>query len=72
MESPNLDPWIEANQEKLTCDAVVISDSSMFGPGSPSITYGLRGLAYLEMTVQGPSHDLHSGLYGGGVPNPIN
>lgn len=70
--SPNLDPWIEANQEKLSCDAVIISDSSMFAPGIPSITYGLRGLAYLEITVQGPGHDLHSGLYGGGVPNPIN
>lgn len=70
--SPSLDPWIEANQEKLRCDAVVISDSSMFAPGRPSITYGLRGLAYMEITVQGPSHDLHSGLYGGGVPNPIN
>lgn len=70
--SPNLDPWIEANQERLKCDAVIVSDSSMFAPGIPSITYGLRGLAYLEMTVRGPSHDLHSGLYGGGVPNPIN
>lgn len=70
--SPNLGPWIEENAEKLSCDAVIISDSSMFAPGIPCITYGLRGLSYLEMTVRGPSHDLHSGLYGGAVPNPIN
>ena len=70
--SVNLDHWIEAHQERLSCDAVVISDSSMFAPGQPSITYGLRGLAYLEMTVEGPDHDLHSGLFGGAIPNPIN
>ena len=70
--SQHLYGWIEEHQEKLSCDAVIISDSSMFAPGVPTITYGLRGLAYLEMTVRGPSHDLHSGLYGGGVPNPIN
>ncbi|MBA2662284.1 MAG: dipeptidase [Bradymonadaceae bacterium] len=70
--SKNLDAWIEANKERLASEAVIISDSPMFAPGLPSITYGLRGLAYLEMTVRGPGHDLHSGLYGGGVPNPIN
>jgi acetylornithine deacetylase/succinyl-diaminopimelate desuccinylase-like protein len=70
--SVNLDNWILANRERLACDAVVISDSPMFAPGLPSITYGLRGLAYLEMKVRAVGHDLHSGLYGGGVPNAIN
>jgi acetylornithine deacetylase/succinyl-diaminopimelate desuccinylase-like protein len=70
--SPHLNPWVADHREKLACDAVVISDSSMFAPGLPSITYGLRGLAYFEVTVTGPDHDLHSGLYGGSVPNPIN
>ncbi len=70
--SKNLDQWLIDNRERLACEAVVVSDSPMFAPGLPSITYGLRGLAYLEMTVRGPGHDLHSGLYGGGVPNPIN
>ncbi len=70
--SPHLGPWIAQNKEKLACDAVVISDSSMFAPGVPTITYGLRGLSYFEVTVTGPSHDLHSGLFGGTVPNPIN
>ncbi len=70
--SKHLAPWVEENREKLSCDAVIISDSSMYAPGLPTITYGLRGLAYMEMSVRGPSHDLHSGLYGGAVPNPIN
>jgi acetylornithine deacetylase/succinyl-diaminopimelate desuccinylase-like protein len=70
--SPNLTPWVIKNKERLACDAVVISDSSMFAPGMPTITYGLRGLAYFEVEVTGPSHDLHSGLFGGSVPNPIN
>jgi len=70
--SPSLEPWVHAEKERLACDAVVISDSSMYAPGLPAITYSLRGLAYFEVTVRGPSHDLHSGLYGGGVPNPIN
>ena len=70
--STHLGPWVSDNRERLACDAVIISDSSMYAPGIPSIVYGLRGLAYLEMTVEGPDHDLHSGLYGGAVPNPIN
>lgn len=70
--SPSLVPWVEANQERLTCDAVIISDSSMYDKGIPSIMYALRGLAYFEVKVTGPSHDLHSGLFGGAVPNPIN
>jgi acetylornithine deacetylase/succinyl-diaminopimelate desuccinylase-like protein len=70
--SEHLDPWVAENKDKLACDAVIISDSSMYAPGMPSIMYSLRGLAYFEITVRGPSHDLHSGLYGGAVPNPIN
>jgi acetylornithine deacetylase/succinyl-diaminopimelate desuccinylase-like protein len=70
--SPHLDPWVRDHTERLAADAVVISDSSMFAPGLPTITYGLRGLTYFELTVTGPDHDLHSGLYGGAVPNPIN
>lgn len=70
--SPNLDPWVHENKDRLACDAVLISDSSMYGPGQPAIMYALRGLAYFEMKVTGPSHDLHSGLYGGAVANPIN
>ena len=70
--SPNLVPFIEAHQELLTCDMVLISDTSMFGKDQPSITYGLRGLAYMQMEVVGPNRDLHSGVYGGAVANPLN
>ena len=58
--------------ERLACDAVVISDSSMFAPGQPSLLYGLKGLAYMELKVTGPNRDLHSGSFGGGVTNPAN
>ena len=68
--SDNLAGFIEKNATTLACDAVVISDSSMFAPGLPSILSSLRGLAYLQIDVQGPSVDLHSGSYGGGVMNP--
>ena len=70
--SPNLAPFVEQHREKLACDAVVVSDTSMFAPGEPSIVYGLRGLAYLQIDIQGPNRDLHSGSYGGAVANPIN
>ena len=70
--SVHLAPFIEANQEKLDADVVLISDTSMFAPGVPSITYGLRGLAYTEVTLRGPDRDLHSGIYGGAVDNPAN
>ena len=58
--------------DKLACDAVVVSDSSMFGPGQPSLLYGLKGLCYMEIRVVGPNRDLHSGTFGGGVANPGN
>lgn len=58
--------------DKLACDAVVVSDSSMFGPGQPSLLYGLKGLQYMEIKVTGPNRDLHSGTFGGAVANPAN
>ena len=68
--SEHLDDFIAANHERLKCDCVVISDTSQFGPGQPAITYGLRGIAYYELRLSGPSQDLHSGTFGGGVTNP--
>ena len=68
--SDNLEEFVEAKKDLLACDAVVISDSTMFGPGQPSILSSLRGLAYFEINVQGPATDLHSGAYGGAVANP--
>jgi acetylornithine deacetylase/succinyl-diaminopimelate desuccinylase-like protein len=70
--SVHLDSFIEANRELLAADVVVISDTGLFAPGVPSITYGLRGLAYVEVELQGPARDLHSGMYGGAVHNPVN
>ncbi|HEU0016192.1 MAG TPA: dipeptidase, partial [Longimicrobium sp.] len=70
--SPNLGTFLRENVDRLRCDAVLISDTTMFAPGLPSITTGLRGLAYMELRVQGPSVDLHSGAYGGAVVNPAN
>lgn len=70
--SENLNRLLETAAEKLACDVVVISDSSQFGPDLPAITYGLRGIAYFELRLQGPLHDLHSGSFGGGVTNPAN
>ena len=68
--SPNLVPFVEAQRERLACDAVVISDTGMFAPGLPALLFSLRGLAYFEIRVVGPSSDLHSGAYGGPVVNP--
>lgn len=68
--SEHLAEFIEAHTERLACDAVVISDSTMFAPGIPSILSSLRGMAYFQIDVDGPSSDLHSGMYGGAVVNP--
>ena len=68
--SENLERFIGDNAKRLACDAVVISDSSMFAPGQPSILSSLRGLAYFQIDVVGPTVDLHSGSYGGAVVNP--
>jgi len=70
--SPNLTPFLEGHQDLLACDMVLISDTAMFAEDTPSITYGLRGLAYLEVEINGPNRDLHSGIYGGAVDNPVN
>lgn len=58
--------------DRLACDAVLISDSAMLGPGQPVLCYGLRGTAYVELEVEGPNRDLHSGEFGGAVANPLN
>ena len=63
-------PFVEAHRERLACDEVVISDTGMFAPGLPALLFSLRGLAYFEVRVVGPSSDLHSGEYGGPVVNP--
>jgi acetylornithine deacetylase/succinyl-diaminopimelate desuccinylase-like protein len=68
--SVNLARFIEEHRDLLRADAVVISDSAMFAPGLPSILSSLRGIAYFQIDVQGPSSDLHSGSYGGAVMNP--
>jgi len=70
--SENLDKFLKKNKKLLKCDAVLISDTSMYAPGVPTINYGLRGLAYMEIEVTGPNRDLHSGSFGGGIANPIN
>lgn len=68
--SAHLAPFVEAQASRLACDAVVISDSTMFAPGIPSILSSLRGLAYFQIDLGGPASDLHSGMYGGAVVNP--
>jgi acetylornithine deacetylase/succinyl-diaminopimelate desuccinylase-like protein len=68
--SDHLAPFVEEHKARLACDAVVISDSTMFAPGIPSILSSLRGLAYFQVDVTGPNSDLHSGMYGGAVVNP--
>lgn len=70
--SDNLGDFVKANKEKLQADLVLISDTGMIANDIPSITVGLRGLSYIEVEVTGPKRDLHSGLYGGAVGNPIN
>ena len=70
--SANLAWYVERNQEKLENDVILISDTGMIANDIPSITTGLRGLSYVEVEVTGPNRDLHSGLYGGAVANPIN
>ena len=70
--SRHLEPFLEQNRAELGADVCVISDTGMLGIDQPAITYMLRGLAYVELTLKGPSHDLHSGMYGGAVPNPNN
>jgi len=70
--SESLAAFVKENQEKLSNDIILISDTGMIANEVPSITTGLRGLSYVEVEVTGPNRDLHSGLYGGAVANPIN
>ncbi|WP_319229748.1 dipeptidase [Draconibacterium orientale] len=70
--SPNLGLWCEQNKEMLKADIILVSDTSMLAADIPSITTGLRGLAYWQVEVTGPNRDLHSGIFGGAVANPIN
>ncbi|MEM5539183.1 dipeptidase [Olleya sp. AS48] len=70
--SVNLGKFVKQNQDKLSNDVILISDTGMIAQDTPSITTGLRGLSYVEVEVTGPNRDLHSGLYGGAVANPIN
>ena len=70
--SANLGIFVDANTQRLAADVVLISDTHMVANDIPSITSGLRGLSYVEVSVTGPNRDLHSGLYGGAVANPIN
>ncbi|WP_152054401.1 dipeptidase [Tautonia marina] len=68
----NLETLMAEQPDRLACDFAVISDTSQFAPGMPAITYGLKGLAYFELIVEGANRDLHSGTFGGAVQNPLN
>ena len=70
--SGSLPDWVRDNKERLAADVILVSDTTMISDKVPSINCGMRGLAYLEVTVTGPNKDLHSGHYGGAVANPIN
>lgn len=70
--SPNLPEFCRNHLDMLKCDVILVSDTGMIAPGVPAITTGLRGLAYWQVEVTGPNRDLHSGLFGGAVANPIN
>jgi acetylornithine deacetylase/succinyl-diaminopimelate desuccinylase-like protein len=70
--SGSLPGFCESHKELLKADVILVSDTSMLSPGVPSVTTGLRGLAYWQVDVTGPNRDLHSGIYGGAVANPIN
>ncbi len=70
--SVSLAGFVNENKEKLSCDCILISDTSLYSADQPTVTTGLRGLSYVEVEVEGPNRDLHSGLYGGAVPNPIH
>lgn len=70
--SENLEIFINQNKNLLKCDTVLVSDTSLYEPGLPTLTYALRGLAFFEIEVTGPNKDLHSGSFGGAVANPVN
>ena len=68
--SDNLEPFIEQHKDRLQADIAVVSDTAMWDDGTPAITYALRGITYFDLKLHGPSRDLHSGVFGGTVPNP--
>lgn len=68
--SPNLEPFLQQNRAQLACDIIAISDTGMVAAGVPTFTYGLRGIACLDVIIHGPGIDLHSGIFGGSVANP--
>jgi acetylornithine deacetylase/succinyl-diaminopimelate desuccinylase-like protein len=70
--SLHLPPFVEAHRERLQADVVTLSDTQLFASGKPALMYGLRGIAAFEIVVEGANSDLHSGLFGGGVQNPIH
>jgi acetylornithine deacetylase/succinyl-diaminopimelate desuccinylase-like protein len=70
--SPSLEPFLESHRDELRADVCVVSDTNMWSIDTPALATMLRGLLYTEITLFGPAHDLHSGLYGGGVRNPLN
>lgn len=70
--SASLEDFVSKNTKQLKCDAVLISDTALFAPGIPTLTYGLRGISFMEVELIGPKKDLHSGSFGGAVANPIN
>jgi len=70
--SPHMEAFLSAHADELSADAAIISDGEFFADGVPAITYALRGLAYVEVTFRGPAADIHSGLHGGAVTNPID
>src|SRR6266699_3357862 len=69
--SPNLVDFLQQNREALKCDVVAVSDTGMIARGVPTLSYGLRGVAALNLKVTGPKLDMHSGVFGGAVANPI-
>ena len=70
--SENLESFLRENKDKLGADVILISDTGLSNLNNPTLTVGLRGLAYMELKVKGPNRDLHSGTYGGTLANPIN
>jgi acetylornithine deacetylase/succinyl-diaminopimelate desuccinylase-like protein len=70
--SSNLETFLRERRAKLDADVIVVSDTAMLGPDQPTLTYALRGIMYTQIEVTGPSHDLHSGHFGGSVQNPAN
>jgi len=70
--SPSLAPFLREHREELACDVILISDTGMVAPETPTFTYGLRGVTCLDLIVTGPDKDLHSGIFGGAVANPLS